>query len=131
MEELLPVGSKVKLQNGRTFMIIGYLPSKPNDDVLYDYICCRNIYGIRKKKEDLVLNSDYFYIKKEDISEVLYIGFSDMESNQLIQYASFIKSGLNEAKKEKSNLNQEELNDIYFNVYKKVIGEHGDEDDER
>ena len=53
MEELLPVGSKVELHSKRKFVIIGYLPSKPNDERQYDYICCRDRYGINWKKDKL------------------------------------------------------------------------------
>ena len=130
MKELLPVGSKVVLNNGRKLMIIGYLPSKPNDDILYDYICCRSLFGIRKKKEDLVLNKDFFYIRREEIKEVLFLGLADEESDLLIQCEDLVKEKLIAERFGKVELSQEELKNIYEKVYNKLTGKNGDADDE-
>ena len=40
MEDILPLGSIVKLKNNKTFVIIGYISYKNNEDGAYDYICC-------------------------------------------------------------------------------------------
>jgi hypothetical protein len=78
MDELLPIGSVVELKNKRLRMIIGYLPNTSDDEV-YDYLCCNHLRGFRKKKEDLKEQTDYTYIKKEDIETVLYLGHQDFE----------------------------------------------------
>ena len=130
MEDFLPIGSKVRLNDGRILMIIGYLPSKPNDEIIYDYICSRNRYGLLKRKEDLKLNRDIFYIKNEDIRDVLYLGFTDVEYVYLKTCASNVKDDLNNAKEVNSQLDQDELNELYLKDFKKAIGKHGEDENE-
>ena len=77
MEELLPIGSVVKLKDKRIRMIMGYLP-KSSDNKIYDYLCCNHLRGFRKKKEELQENMDYFYANKEDVETVLYIGYENI-----------------------------------------------------
>lgn len=76
-DELLPVGSIVKIKDGRKLMIIGFCPSNPVDINKYDYICCDSECGIIETKEKIELNRDYFFIKKKQIKNVLFIGFND------------------------------------------------------
>ena len=131
MSNMLPVGSKVKLKDGRILVIIGYLPNKPNDEKLYDYICCRNIYGIRHKKEDLVLDRDYFYINNEDISEILYIGYSDDEFDLFSHYTDLVKENIRKTKKNNKKLSEEEIKGLYTNILDKVNKEIGGDKDEK
>ena len=131
MNDMLPVGSKVKLKDGRILVIIGYLPNKPNDAVLYDYICCRDMYGIRHKKEDLVLNRDYFYINQGDIANILYIGYSDRDFDLFSYYTNLIKEELKKAKKRKLNLTEEQLDEMYSKIFDIIIEKSGGDKDEK
>ena len=78
MFDLIPIGSIVELKDKREVMIIGYNPNKVNESEQFDYIICMPS-GFDKVKEKLVLNKDYFYIKKEDITNIIYIGYNDRE----------------------------------------------------
>ncbi len=131
MNDMLPVGSKVKLNNERICMIIGYFPSKPNDAISYDYICCRDIYGIRRKKEDLTLDKDYFYISNTDISEVLYLGYSDIEFDYLNHCSDLLKKNLNAAKKNKDGLSQKNMENIYIKTLEEMISNNGGDKDDK
>ena len=126
MEELLPVGSKVELHSKRKFVIIGYLPSKPNDEKQYDYICCRDRYGINWKKDKLVFDKHYFYINKEDIERVLYIGYSDEKFDIFNHSLLLVKDKLKKAKKAKDTLTEEEVKEVYVDALGDFIGEIGE-----
>ena len=78
MIDLLPIGSIVHIQNLGENMIIGYLPRNASDNTVYDYITC-NCKGLKKSKNKLIKDDDYFYTKKENIDNVLYIGFQNAE----------------------------------------------------
>lgn len=122
MNELLPLGSIVELNNKKIYMIIGYNPNKPNDDELHDYIVCSSKLGIIKKKDDLHLNKDFFYIDKKDIEKVLFIGYSDSQFEKF-DYCSFIvNSNVNIAKSRKKLLSQEEIEDLYLRSYIEIKG---------
>ena len=117
MEDLLPVGSIVELKDKRRLMIIGYLPSKPNDKELYDYMCCNSLIGIRKPKEDLKENQDYYYINQEDIESVLYIGCQDMEFELYKMINKKTKDKLQEVRSQNKELTNEELENIYSGIF--------------
>ena len=117
MEDLLPVGSIVELKDKRRLMIIGYLPSKPNDKEFYDYMCCNSLIGIRKPKEDLKENQDYYYINQEDIESVLYIGCQDMEFELDKMINKKTKDKLQEVRSQNKELTNEELENIYSGIF--------------
>ena len=126
MEELLPVGSKVLLNNNIICYIIGYLPSKPNDYKLYDYICARNKKGLVRKKDKLVFEKDYFYICQEDIKDVLFIGYQNDEFDILNKYYLLLIDEVKKARAAEDNLNQEVLEEIYNKVFNDAMRELGD-----
>lgn len=111
MKKKLPVGSIVRLNNNKRFMIIGYSPSKPNDKKKYDYICCLPKIGIIRKASEIKLNIDYFYLKEEDIKQVLYIGYSD-EIFDLYEYSLYIYETNLKIAKEQEELNEENIKKI-------------------
>ena len=129
MEDILPIGSKIRLKDGRVLMIIGYLPSKPNDEILYDYICSISKNGIIRKKEKLELNKDYCYIKKDDIKDVLYIGYHDEEYEDFKKFASSVINNLNSVKLENRTLEQEDLTKVYIKSLEETYRKHGDNDE--
>ena len=131
MNDMLPVGSKVKLKDGRILVIIGYLPNKPNDAVLYDYICCWNIYGVRHKKEDIVLNRDYFYVNEEDISDILYIGYSDNDFDAFSYYANLVKKDLKKLREDNKEITQEDIEKLYSKIFENTIGKPGENKNEK
>lgn len=131
MNDLLPVGSKIVLNNGRKLMIMGYLPSKPNDKFQYDYICCRGMYGIIWKKDKLVFDEHYFYVNNSDIDKVLFIGYSDDDFDLFDHSVEQLKSELKKARKSKSSLNTEEIEDIYVNSLSEFMKELGGGKDEK
>jgi len=112
MEETLPIGSIIRLNSGMNLMIIGYLPSKPNDEIIFDYVCCRTRMGLRKK-ENLELDKDYFYIKKMDIDKILFRGFSNFEFDMLDDLMKSINKKIIEEKNKNEELTTEDLNNIY------------------
>lgn len=89
MEDILPLGSIVKLKNNKTFVIIGYISYKNNEDGAYDYICCLPHVGIKREKIDLKLDVDFFYINKYEIDKVLFIGYSDEDFEKYKLVLSF------------------------------------------
>lgn len=123
MEDLLPIGSIVELTDRRRKMIIGYLPSKPNDKEFYDYICCNSKIGLRKEKIKLKPRIDYSYINKEDIKDVLYVGCQDNEF--LIAKLTFdkVKSRMLEARETNTILTNEELDELYGKAFSEIKSE--------
>ena len=125
MNELLPVGSIVKLKNNKEYMIIGFYPCRPNSKNQYEYIVCESKKGLKNPSEKLEPKEDYFYLKKEQITEVLFIGFSDFE----FDFFSKISNEFNEkVKKMKIEKNKIEENDI-INIYSDIINEYVEEDE--
>ena len=121
MEDLLPVGSIVELKNKKRRMIIGYLPSKPNDEKFYDYICANAVIGIVFEKDKLKENKDYFYINADEIDNVLYIGCQDKEFDLYRVVHKKIKDALLELKKEKRELSNEELENMYKKAFDEIF----------
>lgn len=99
MSDLLPIGSIIEVKNKTKYMIIGFFPSIIIEDEVYDYIVCKP-KGLTKTKKKLKKEIDYFYIKKEDIVNVLYIGFQDEDFNV---YKDIITITLEQLKKNKNS----------------------------
>ncbi len=115
MIDLIPIGSIVELKGNKKTMIIGYNPSLPNDTEQYDYIGC-SPNGLNKTKEKLVCNEDYFYIKKDDIINIFYIGFSDRNFDLFEKIHNEI---LNKIKQRKDKNDNNELNNIFNEIIEK------------
>lgn len=115
MIDLIPIGSIAELKDNKKTMIIGYNPSLPNDTEQYDYIVC-SPNGLNKEKEKLIYNEDYFYIKKEDIINIFYIGFSDRNFDLFEEIHNEI---LNKIKQKKDKMDNNELNNILNEVIEK------------
>ena len=130
MEDILPIGSKIRLKDGRILMIIGYLPNKPNDEILYDYICYISKNVIIRKKEKLELNKDYCYIKQDDIKDILYIGYHDEEYEDFKKIASSVINNLNSMRSENRTLDQEDLTKVYTKSLEEAYRKHGDNNEE-
>ncbi len=125
MKKKLPVGSIVKLNNNKRFMIIGYSPNKPNDKEIFDYICCLPKIGIIRKASEIKLNIDYFYIKEEDIKQVLYIGYSD-KIFDLYEYSLYIcETNLKIVKDQEEEINEENIKKIVEQSFEDIkrVGE--------
>lgn len=124
MDDLLPVGSVVELNDGVRMTIIGFFPSKALDEEFYDYICCRENRGIHQPKNKLKKNSNYFYIKQEDIKIVRFIGYSDFLFDKYkILAVPLIKKYKEERKK--GILNKNDTYNILVNVVKDIKKEYG------
>lgn len=113
MNELLPIGSIVELKNHMRCMIIGFLPSPLNSKVLYDYIAC-NPDGVTKRKEELKEKKDYFFIKKEEIDNVLFIG---LQNDEFELYEDILKTMIEKIHNSKQELTAKEL---YNNTIKEM-----------
>ena len=116
-DEILPVGSIVQLSDGLKYMIIGYLPNKIEDFEFYDYLCCLQQKGIFEKLNDDKRNIDYFYVNKEDIDMVLFLGYKDESFEILKKVHKKVKDKLI-AESKKSN---KSINDIVRSVYMSVF----------
>ena len=123
MNDLLPVGSVVELKDKRELMIIGFYPIHARDNDIYDYICCKKRVGLQKRKELLVQDRDYFYVKKEDVVSVKYIGFSDKRFDVYEKVTKEINKELFKAKLGKEELSEEDIQEVYKtvidNIYRK------------
>ncbi len=76
MDEYLKLGAVVRLKNtGIKCLIIGYYPEDPNTGCVYTYLGIDPIYG-------LSFNEHMLFINKEIISEVIFEGYSDGESDE-------------------------------------------------
>ena len=115
MNELLPIGSIIRLNNQKDYMIIGFCPSTLHSDVIYDYIVC-NPSGISKKKEDMTEGTDFFFIKKEDIENVLFIGFQDQEFDIYKDIITNIVDKLKENQKTKQKLTNDDVKLLCSNI---------------
>ena len=110
---------------------MGYLPSKINDAKQYDYICCRDLNGIIRKKDELVLNKHYFYINREDIANVLFIGFNDDRFNEFEYLVFQIKDSLADAKENNISIDREKLIDLCSKSFMKFVNKFGDVENEK
>ena len=120
MEKALPLGSKVRVKNNRVYMIIGYSPNRPIDDEANDYICCSPYKGIVKSESKIEKDKDYFFIKKEDIKEVLYIGYSD-EIFDLYEYSLYIcNSNLRTVKLKHKKMGKQEVEEFCLECLKDI-----------
>lgn len=118
MNELLPLGSIVELKSKTRYMIIGFLPSSIKSKIFYDYIVC-NPDGFTKRKEELKEKIDYYFIKKEEIDNVLFIGLQD---NEFDLYQDILKTILEKIHDSKQELTEKELyNDILKEMKKRWL----------
>lgn len=120
MKELLPIGSIVELDSKKRAMIVGYYPNNINDKEFNDYICT-NPTGVTKRLEELVLDKDYFYIKKELITNVLYMGFQDNLFDNYKKMSKMFVKELRKAKLESKEVSEEMIKKIYMNCMSKIM----------
>ena len=123
MKELLPVGSIVKLKNNKEYMIIGFYPCKPNSKNQYEYIVCESKKGLKNTSEKLEPKEDYFYLKKEQITEVLFIGFSDFEFDFYTRLSNELITNLEKEKKKNDKLEKKDLIKIYSDIIDEYVKE--------
>jgi len=80
MKKLLPIGSVVLLKGGKKrIMICGRIQKKVDSDEVYDYSACYYPEGIINPKELFLFNND-------DIDEVYFVGFQDVEEFKFRDY---------------------------------------------
>ena len=115
-----------KLENNNNYMIIGYYPSKPNQKIQYDYVICDAKKGLTKDYKELELKEDYYYLRKEKIKEVLFIGFSDFEFDIFSKISNEFNEKIKKVKLEKNKI--EELDMI--KAYSDIISEYIKEEEE-
>ena len=95
----LPVGSCVKVANcSKLIMIAGYLPYDNHEKIMYDYIGIYAPIGIRKIRQDIVLNKDYICFKNNDIEKIVFVGFSDNKSEFYRKYLLDMKNRFDDMK---------------------------------
>lgn len=85
MDELLPIGTIIKTKDRDIvlFMLIGYYPQIQENEKIFDYLAVLYPYGID--------NDESFYtINSEQITEVVYAGYTDEESEELRRYLPII-----------------------------------------
>ena len=119
MNDLLPVGSIVTLNNNKKVLIIGYSPYTVNDEKKYDYVCC-STSGLTKNYNLIKPDKDLYYIFKTDIKRVMFIGYSDSEFDMFADFLDTFKNNI----ESKDNLNEDEMKKIFSdtlsNFYEKV-----------
>ncbi len=125
MEDLLPVGSIIELKDGRLRMILGYLPTSPNEEQ-FDYFCSKVDGGLKKVVDKLEKDKDYFYLKKEDVFNVLYVGLQDEEFDLYNRIYDDYKNRLSEEKKNNKELSKEKMDEIYSSILYKLVGKYLD-----
>lgn len=121
MTDLLPVGSLIKLKSNKKLMIIGYLPNKLEEDKSFDYICS-NEYGLIVQKDKLIKDKHYFYVDKNEIDEILYIGYHDENFEHLKNIIFLLENKLEQLKKETKELTQEALTELLESIINEIKG---------
>lgn len=89
MVEVLPVGSIIELKNNSRFMVIGYNSNENSSEKSYDYICCLPHVGIKREKSNLKKDVDYFIINRNEIYNVLFIGYCDDDFTKYMYALNF------------------------------------------
>ncbi len=130
MERVLPLGSIITTKNDQNLMIIGYLPSKPNDEEFYDYVCCRNRLGVRKQLNELEINKDIFYLKSRDIKQLKYIGYSDYEFEHYADILVDMKEKIIDARQDEKEVSKETLTKIYQDFLDNLKGMRSEKNEE-
>ena len=110
MEELLPVGSIVELNNKKRYMIIGYSPNKTKAINKYDYVVS-HISGIQKPIDKIEYELDYFYIKKKDIKNIIF-GFNDSEFDLYAKMLESFNTKINQKEKNKEKLESKDIKKV-------------------
>lgn len=74
--EFLPIGSVVLLKNAtRKILIIGFAQIEENSNKIWDYVGCAYPIGV-------ISNDTTLLFDKEEIAEVISLGYSDDEDKQ-------------------------------------------------
>lgn len=118
-ESSLPVGSCVKIANNlKTIMIAGYCFYDNQNKKMYDYIGIYVPIGIRKSRQQLVMNKDYICFNSGDINKVTFMGFSDKMTNNYLK-------GLKEMKKviDPINSSRSDVENFLWDFLKKIKSE--------
>lgn len=115
MKDLLPIGSIVHVNNLGEYMIIGYLPSNYSS-TFYDYVVC-DYKGLKNDGDKLQKNKDYYYVKREDITNVLYIGFQNKEFSFLTKIVEDITNTIKSM--DVSKIGEKDYHDICINLINK------------
>ena len=118
-ESSLPVGSCVKIANNlKTIMIAGYCFYDNQNKKMYDYIGIYVPIGIRKSRQQLVMNKDYICFNSGDINKVTFMGFSDKMTDNYLQ-------GLKEMRKviDPINSSRSDVENFLWDFLKKIKGE--------
>ena len=76
---LLPIGSVVRMEDGtKSLLIVGILQTN-SEGKMYDYIGCPFPEGY--------IDADHLFLfNHNDIKDVYYVGFSDEELNEFVDY---------------------------------------------
>lgn len=76
---LLPIGSVVRMEDGtKSLLIVGILQTN-SEGKMYDYIGCPFPEGY--------IDADHLFLfNHNDIKDVYYVGFSDEERNEFVDY---------------------------------------------
>lgn len=120
MKELLPVGSIIELKNNSRFMIIGYSPNENSDEKSCDYICCLPHVGIKREKSNLKLDIDYFIINRNDIYNVLFIGYNDDDFTKYMYVIDFTTAEIDKMKSD-SEYNENTYANDFINYFEDKI----------
>ena len=118
-ESSLPVGSCVKIANNiKTIMIAGYCFYDNQNKKMYDYIGIYVPIGIRKSRQQLVMNKDYICFNSGDINKVTFMGFSDKMTDNYLK-------GLKEMKKviDPINSSRSDVENFLWDFLKKIKSE--------
>lgn len=85
-KEILPIGTVVLLKNAEKRIIItGYYPIEKDSGKTYDYCACLYPEGIIDFEKSLLFN-------KEDIQNIYFLGYSDIEGQDFISQLKEIKN---------------------------------------
>ena len=85
LEELLPIGTKLKVKDSEIqFMIVGYNINL--GDVYYDYVAVIHPIGYEAIMPGIEKN--IFYFNKEDVDEVYSVGFLDEKTQSVRKHVN-------------------------------------------
>lgn len=85
MSEFMPIGTVVTLQENSKFkfMIVGYYPTNKEGECR-DYTAIRYPMGVYD-------NRLFFFFNKEDVHEVLHMGYTDDDFTSMIALLKYFK----------------------------------------
>lgn len=122
MKDLLPVGSIIKLDNNEKAMIIGYFPNEINCDEFNDYICC-SLEGLKKEHSKLKNDIDYFFLNKNSITDVLFMGYMDNSFDYYNKLQRNMIKKINKIKKKNNKVENDDFERIINNLLNNKNGE--------